>query len=797
MIKNYFKTAWRNLWKNKIYTLINITGLAIGLACCMLIILYTKDEVSYDRFHANAPNIYHVVSKVTSPDGHVTNMSSTGNRPGPAFKESIPEAKDFVRVQQSNFNVKKGTDVFDEEGHYADENFFSFFSFRLKEGNPTTALNDIHSVVLNEDLSKKYFGNQNAVGKTLEIDRGKGFEQFIVSGVAKNSPQNSSVKVKLLLSMKIQLREFPPDDHWLNFFQNTFISLQPGADINSVEKKFAQVYAASSKDEIKKAREAWDFQDKIEYKLQPLLAMHLDTEYAPDNGLYNASNPVYAYILSAIALFLLLIACINFINLSIARSLNRAKEIGIRKVAGSERSQLIIQFLGESFLLSFLGFAFALVLVTFALPFFNELSNKALSFSYLFDVKLIFLYAGLFILSGLLAGFYPALVLSKFNPVDTLYGRTRYAGKNYLSRGLVVLQFALATFLIIGTVAIHSQFNFLTHHDLGYNDDNLAIVYTGPINSKKANLLSEELRKNPAVISVAARNGGFRGTIGKADGKEIELVYETVDREFLPTLQLNLLQGHNLAGENPADSATSVIVNETFVKTAGWKEPLGKKVDFFWDSGRVYNVVGIVKDYYYGSLKEGIKPELFSMDQRGGSYGQLWIKMSPPNKASTLQFIQKTFRSLLPQRPWSYEFKKDINAAQYASEEKWKQIISFAAVLTIFISCIGLFGLASLSAQKRTKEIGIRKVLGAGVGDIVRKLSLGFLTLVLIASLIAVPAAWWVTHNWLQNYPLRIDLSVWMFVFALALIVLVSFITISFQAIKAAVANPVESLRTE
>src|SRR5258705_5629678 len=232
MIKNYFKTAWRNLWKNKIYTIINITGLAIGLACCMLIILYTKDEVSYDRFHANAPNIYHVVSKVTSADGHVTKMGSTGNRPGPAFKESIPEAKDFVRVQQSNFNVKKGVDVFDEEGHYADENFFSFFSFRLKEGNPTTVLNNIHSVVINEDLSEKYFGNESAIGKMLEIDRGNGFEQFIVSGVAKNSPENSSVKVKLLLSIKVQLKD-NPDNMWLNFFQNTFISLQPGADVNA------------------------------------------------------------------------------------------------------------------------------------------------------------------------------------------------------------------------------------------------------------------------------------------------------------------------------------------------------------------------------------------------------------------------------------------------------------------------------------------------------------------------------------------------------------------------------------
>jgi putative ABC transport system permease protein len=796
MIKNYFKTAWRNLWKNKVYAFINITGLAIGLACCMLIILYTKDEVSYDRFHTNAPNIYHIVSKMTAPDGNITKMGSTGNRPGPAFKESIPETKDFVRIQQSNFNVKKGADVFDEEGHYADDNLFSFFSFKLIEGNPITALNDIHSLVISEDLAKKYFGNKTAIGKTLEIDPGNGFEQFIVSGVAKNSPENSSVKVKLLLSMKTQLRD-NPDNLWLNFFQNTFVSLQPGADIKAVEKKFAQIYEVSSKDERIKSAELYGIKDKIEYRLQPLLGMHLDTEYVPDNGLYNASNPVYSYILTGIALFLLVIACINFINLSIARSLARAKEIGIRKVAGSERKQLIIQFLGESFLLSFFGFVFALLLVTLALPFFNQVSNKALSLSYLFDSKLIFLYAGLFILSGLLAGFYPALVLSKFKPVDTLYGRTNYAGKNYLSKGLVVLQFSLATFLIIGTIIIYSQFNFLTHYKLGYNDDNLAIVKTGRIDAKKANLIAEELRKNPAIVDVAARNGGFRATTAKVDGKEINLAYETVDKEYLPTLQLNLVQGHNFIGENSFDSTISAIVNETFVRTAGWKEPLGKKVDFFWDSGRIYNIVGVVKDYYYGSLKETIKPQLFTMDTRSGKYGQLWVKINPANTASTIQFIQKTFRTALPVQPFQYEFKKDSNAAEYKSEEKWKQIISFAAILTIFISCIGLFGLASLAAQKRTKEVGIRKVLGAGVTDIVKKLSTGFLTLVVIASLIAVPSAWWVANKWLQEYPLRIEISIWIFVFALVLIVTVSIVTVSFQAIKAAVANPVKSLRTE
>ncbi len=796
MLKNYFKTAWRNLCKNKVYTFINISGLAIGLASCMLIILYTKDEISFDRFHANAPNIYHVVSKMTSPEGNVSKMGSTGNRPGPAFKENIPEAKDFVRIQQSNFTVKKGNDVFDEEGHFADENFFTFFSFKLKEGNAATVLSDIHSIVINEDIAKKYFGNGTAIGKVLEIDPGNGFEQFIVSGVAKNSPENSSIKVKLLFSLKLQQRD-SPDELWLNFFQNTFISLQPGADVKTVEKKFAKYFESSSKDEAKNAAEQYGLKDKVAYELQPLLGMHLDTNYVPDNGLSNASSPIYSYILTGIALFLLIIACINFINLSIARSLNRAKEIGIRKVAGSERKQLIVQFLGESFLISFFGFVFALLLVLLILPFFNEVSNKALSFSYLFDAKLILLYIGLFIVSGLLAGFYPALVLSKFNPVDTLYGRTQYTSKNYLSKGLVVLQFSLATFLIIGTIIIYSQFNFLTHYNLGYNDDNLAIVKTRQIDSRKVNRITEELQKNPNILSVAASNGGSKFTLAKSDGKEVNFNYETISKEFFPTLALNLVQGHNFIGENSYDSSSAAIVNETFVKTAGWKDPIGKKIDFFWDSGRVYNVVGVVKDYYFESLKETIKPQLFTMDKRSGKYGQLWIKVNPVNTSSTLQYIQKTFRAELPLQPYQYEFKKDINAAKYESEQKWKQMISFAALLTIFISSIGLFGLASLTALKRKKEVGIRKVLGASTIEIVKKLSSSFLILVLVASLIAIPTAWWVSYKWLQDYPLRIEISIWIFLFALVLIVSVSILTISFQAIKAALTNPIKSLRTE
>ncbi len=437
MFSNYFKTAFRNLWRNKAFSLINIFGLSVGLACCMLVFLYAKDELSFDRFHENANRIYHLTANFKSPDGNVTKSSSTGMMPGPNFTAQVPEIESFVRVGRENFTIRQANEVFDQEILYADSNFFSVFTFPMLEGNPATALTDVHSVVLSEEVAEKYFGKQKALGKFLEVKAQDTFRTFVVTGVTKRSPQNSSIKIKMLLSMSF-LQTQNVDNQWFNFYLTTFFVLHPGVNPKTAQAKIARAFEIDSKDQLKDEQDKYGFKDKVNFGLQPLLQMHTSTDYPADNGLSDASNPMYSYILTGIAFFIMLIACINFINLTVARSLKRAKEIGIRKVVGSRRSQLIAQFLGESFMLSFIAFIFAIVLVMLALPFFNTVANKALSFSYLLDAKLIAGYAAIFFATGLLAGFYPALVLSGFNPVQSLYNRQKFAGRNYLSKGLVL-----------------------------------------------------------------------------------------------------------------------------------------------------------------------------------------------------------------------------------------------------------------------------------------------------------------------------------------------------------------------
>lgn len=795
MFTNYFKTAFRTLWRNKVFSLINIIGLSVGLACCMLIFLYAKDELSFDRFHNNANRIYRLTADFKSPGGNVNKSSGTGMMPGPNFTAQVPEIESFVRVGRENFTVRQANGVFDQEVLYADSNFFSVFTFPMLQGNPATALKDVHAVVLSEEVAEKYFGKQKALGKFLEIKVGDAFQTFVVTCVTKKSPQNSSIKIKMLLSMRF-LQTLNVDNQWFNFYLNTFFLLKPGANAKTTQAKIERVFEIDSRDQLKEEKHKYGFKDKISFGLQPLLQMHTSTDYPADNGLSDASNPMYSYILTGIALFIMLIACINFINLTVARSLKRAKEIGIRKVVGSLRSQLIAQFLGESFMLSFIAFLFAILLVKLVLPFFNTVANKALSFSYLLDAKLITGYVAIFFVTGLLTGFYPALVLSGFNPVQALYNRQKFAGKNYLSKGLVIVQFTLATFLIISTITIYSQFNYLMHYNLGYNDKNVAVVKTGYIMGDKLASFKAELLKNPSVKVVTADDGGrWRAKARVNNAEEINFDIKEIDEDYLPLFEINMAKGRNFSKDLVSDIGQSVLVNESFVKKAGWKNPLGQVVDFYTDDKK-YTVVGVFKDHHFLSLTQKIDAQLFIM-KPDNQYLDVFIKLKDGPAADVLSYIEKTYKRLFPSSPYQYTFKDAANAGQYNSEAKWKQIVSFGAMLTIFISCIGLFGLATLSAERRKKEIGIRKVLGASVKAIATKLCNDFLELVIIAALIASPAAWWAMGEWLENYPYRIAINGWIFFFAIITVLLIAMVTVSFQSIKAAAANPVKSLRTE
>ena len=794
MLQNYLKIALRNLFHNKVFSFINIAGLSIGLACCMLIVLYTKDEVSYDRFHKNVNNIYRITTTETSPEGKVNKFGITGMMPGPTFARQLPEIEKFVRLQGETFNIKKGTDILAQDAHRVDSSFFSIFTFEFIEGSPKTALKDPQSIVISEEVADKYFGKNPAYGKTLTIDFDGSFQPFIIAGIIKKAPQNSSLKIDLLMPFH---RSQNVDNEWVSFYMNTFVTLKPLTNPKAVEAKFAGIYAREAKMQLAEAKEKWNYSSKIQYGLQPLLTMHLSKDFKAQNGLRDDSNPVYSYVLMGLAVFLLLIACINFINLTVARSVKRSKEIGIRKVVGGDRKQLIYQFMGESFVLSFIAFLFAFVLVELILPTFNSLANKVLSISYLFDYKLITIYFVLFIVTGFLAGIYPALVLSSFRPVDTLYGRFKFSSRNYLQKSLVIFQFSLAAFMMMATLILYHQFDFLTHQNLGYDDKNIVTLDTGQMNRTETETFKDELLKNADIQQVAPKNGGWWNTMAKVNGKqEIVFSMDVIDQEYLSTFKIPIVNGRNFSKDFPSDSSQSVIVNEAFVKEAKWKNPIGQTVNFFFNQ-RKYQVVGVVKNYHYASLYEKINPQMFSTDPQRSQFGMLNIKIKPTNTPATLKYIEKVFKQLRPTRPYSYEFKDVTNLKQYEKEAKWKQIITFSAILIMFISCIGLFGLATLSAEKRTKEIGIRKVLGASSTAIVTMLTKDFLKLVLISVIIAFPIAWFLADKFLEDYPYRIQLNGWMFGLVALVLVFITILTISYQALKSALANPVESLRTE
>ena len=799
MIRNYFKTAFRNLFRNKIYSFINIAGLSIGLSCAILILLYVKDEVSFDMFLKNVNNIYRVVSK-SKRDGIEHKDGVTGYLQGPRFTQNIPGIQSFVRVQDGSEDIKTGNEIVSQDLLYVDSTFFTIFSFPLLSGDANTCLKEPHSIVLSADASKKQFGTTDVVGKVVMIKEDSVFVPYKVTAVAKKCPQNSSIQFEALLPIKESAKDAKDNENWYNYFLNTFVVLNPNSNPVTVGNQMQKFYLADASETFKALIEKMGGglgESMGTYFLQPYTDMHMNTELPPLNGLINASNPLYSYILSGIALFVLLIACINFVNLTVARSVKRAKEIGIRKVIGSSRKQLISQFLGESFLLCLIAFLFALVIVQLILPVFNGLSNKSLSLTYLFDAKLISAYILLFLVTGLLAGFYPALVLSGYKPVETLYGRFSLAGKNYLQKSLVVLQFSLATFLIIATFTIYAQFNFLTKTDLGYNDSNIVIVNKDRMKHTEAALFRNELLKNPDIINVAAKNQGQWGTMAHLrNDSSIEFAYETIDESYLPEYKIPLVAGRNFSKAYPSDSTKSILVNEAFVKKASWKNPIGETVNFFYNNNEIYHVIGVVKDYHYYALNQKISPQLFTM-KNDNLYGLFNIKIKPNTETQSLTYIRKTFKSFFPLSPYSFIFKNDENIKNYEAEARWKQILLFGAILTIFISCIGLFGLSVLSAEKRTKEIGIRKVLGASVKSVVTILSKDFLKLVIVALIIAIPLAWLAANKWLENYPYRISISWQLFAVAGLLVIFVALVTVCFQALRAANANPVESLRTD
>lgn len=811
MIKHYFKIALRNLRRQKVLTFINILGLSVGLACFSLFLLYSVNEFSFDRFHKNAKNIYRVYRWIEAIQGEPASGDVYLPMPlAPAMKQDLPDVENYVRFQEASGDsyVKIGDGIDRIKVSFADPQVFSMFSFKLSSGQPATALKDIHNIVLTEKISKQLFGNENPVGQTIRIKTEEQFEPFVVSAIAENPPSNSSIQFQALghfdyigttNSGKRSVNS------WMRSAYFSFVQLKEGSKLATDRDALIPFRKKYYPDEEAEARKAgyWTGEGvPVRYALQPLLSIHTDTKVAGGN--VNSVNPKTIWLLLGIAFGVLLIACINFTTLSIGRSASRAKEIGLRKVLGSQRPQLIWQFLAEALLLTVFSVLLGLLISYFLLPFFNQLSGKELQFSFQQFPELLWLIGGLTLIVAVLSGSYPALVLSGFKPLEVLKQKIRVGGSNIFTRSLVTLQFVLSIGLIASTLIILQQLKFMRGANPGFNKENIVILNGSDVDGNKIYpLFKQAVMKDPSIAGIASSDIGLGAGEGWSrsgfdyKGKLKQVIEFFVDPEYIPLMRMQLLAGRNFDPGIMSDTVTSVIVNEAMVKDFGWtaENAVGQTLLGYQDT-KTPVVIGVVKDFNFRPFSEKIASQMFHQFN-GYAPHKYFVKLKPGNPSEALSSLQKAWTSLVPGIPFNYSFLDENLDNFYKAEVRWGRIIGWAGGISIFLACLGLFGLAALAAVNRTKEIGIRKVLGASLSSIVRLLSRDFLILIIIAFAIATPLTWYFMHNWLQDFAYRISIPAWIFIASSGLALLIALITIGSQALKAGVANPVKSLRTE
>jgi len=808
MIKNYFKIACRNLSKNKGYTAINILGLASGLAVCLLISLYIVDELSFDRYNANASRIYRVDADVKF-GGNELKLAVASDPMGATLKKDYSQVEEFTRIYTSSGSkmIKKGNELINEDRvANADSTFFDVFTLPALTGNTKTALNEPNAVVVTESTAKKYFGNIDVLGKTVEADK----ILYKITAVIKDIPKNSHFNFDFIFSMKNVDYQF---GNFLSMNFQTYILLKEGTDYKVFEKNFKQVIdkyilpQAKQFMNIKSMDDFYNSGNKLQFSLMPLTAIHLHSDRFPE--LSANGNIQYVYIFGAVAFFILLIACINFINLSTARSSGRAKEVGIRKVLGTERKSLIAQFLAESILMVTISLIIGVLVAYFTLPLFNNIAAKSIDSRNILSKQILpFLIIVPFIV-GLVAGSYPAFYLSRFNPVTVLKGKVN-AGfkKDNLRSGLVIFQFFTSIILIIATVIIYKQLNYIQTANLGFNKDQVLIINGANALGNKDEAFKNEVLNLPGVTGGtmsaylpvgSSRTDNSYSKDAMMDAKNaLSMQSWVVDYDYLKTMGMQINQGRNFSKDFGADSS-AFIINETAANVLGYDNPIGKKIytnHQDQNSTRLisYTIIGVVKDFHFQSLRQNIYPLGFRL---GHSNGLISFKVSTADVKPLINKIETKWKSLAPEMAFSYRFMNESFNNMYQAEQRVAKVAITFSILTIIIACLGLFGLVTYMAEQRTKEIGIRKVLGATSVNMVTMLSKDFLILVSIAAIIAFPVAWWAMYKWLQDFAYRISISWWVFVMAALVALLIALLTVSFQAIKAAIANPIKSLKAE
>ncbi|MGN6193396.1 MAG: ABC transporter permease [Ginsengibacter sp.] len=798
MFKNYFKIAWRNLIKNKVFSFINIAGLTIGLTCCLLIALYIHQQLSFDKFQKNGDRIARVIMQYNFNGSTESNEGNyTSVRVAAIFPKTFPEVEAAIKMTEYSRVVRYDNKMFDEKKFmYADPDFFDIFSFKLLRGNILDALSAPYDIVLTESTAKKYFGNSDPINKTLRV--GNDSNLYHVTGIMEDCPSNSQIQLDLLSSFSsLGLTPDYEDSYWdANY--TTYLLLKNKNAISGLQAKLPAF--------MKKEMEGKGA--TINFHLEPFNKIHL---YSPYDSFVPNTSITYIYILGAVALLILIIACFTYVNLSTARSLERAREVGVRKVIGALKNQLFWQFINESVLLSLIAVLLSLFLAALLLPFFNNLSNEQLKAQALFSFPFIVFSVSVGIMISFLAGFYPALILTKFQPVKVLKGTFKNTGSGkVLRKSLIVFQFAISVFLIVSAFIIQQQLYFIQHKKLGYSRDHVLVL---PMNDKmlaRIDVIKQQFKTDPDVLNVSRcvrspveGGGGYNmRSSTMSENEQIAVTANPVDEEFINTVGLQLIAGTNFTAQDikdlSNDSAVNkqeyhFILNESAAKQLGWtpQEAIGKRMYMAQRGGFVR---GVVKDFNFESLHSPIKPFVLFPEIRGR---ELLVKLSGQHLVQTISFLQSKWKELVPDRPFEYHFMDEDYNRLYQSEIRLGEIMNVFTLIGILLACFGLFGLSSYAMRQRTKEVGIRKVLGASVAGISAMLSKDFLKLVLISIVIATPIGWLAMNAWLRNFAYRISINGWIFLAAAFLSIFVALITVSFQAIKAAIANPVKSLRSE
>ena len=801
MFKSYLKTTLRNIKKHFGYSLINIMGLAIGMACCILILLFVFDELSYDKFHTNHDRIYRVTRQWFNEDGVSSlHLGQVAPPIGPLLENDFPEIVHAVRIiRASELLVGRNANFFEEPRFFfAEEDFFNVFSYEMIAGDPATALRAPMTVVITQEMAQKYFGSENPLGQSLTVKADSIKVDMTVSGIIKTMPHNSHFHADILGSFKTYEAMAGEEKmrSWGSNNYNTYLLLEENYDVAQLKNQL---------DPFIDRHMSQGMSERTKLHLQKLTDIHLYSHL--DSEIEANSDITYVYIFSIIALFVLLIACINFMNLATARSAGRAKEVGLRKVVGAQRSQLISQFLGESILTAVLSLLIAIVMVILILPEFNQFVGRSLSFNLFSNLSLIFLLFLFAISVGILSGIYPALFLSAFKPVRILKGKMD-SGKKGLSfrTALVVFQFTISIILIICVSGVSSQLSYMQTRNLGFDKEHVVVLPSSPAMVENLDSFKSRLLLNPSILSVSAAKRVPSGRLLDSSGASVlsgetsqpitfRIALLRVDHDYIPTFKMEMAAGRNFSRNIRTDSNQAFILNETAIQRIGWKTPEEAIDQGFEYGNRKGQIIGVVKDFHFESLHQEISPIVMLLST--SNLSQISIRINSSNIPQTMAFLQDIWSEMRPEYPFSYFFIDENFDQLYRSEENLSRIFSYFAFLSIFIGCLGLFGLASYTAERRTKEIAVRKVLGASSGGLVVLLSKEFSKWVLLANVIAWPIGYIVMSRWLQSFAYRSGIAIGVFFLAGGLAWAIAFLTVSYQTIKAAHADPVSALKYE